>query len=107
MKSTTLPIYARWLAETTEAELEFVDSVYKMCEDHYDEGGDNIVECYTPAEILEEFETLDGVKERIGLHLEQELNQRWGEDTDPELARAKKFETWRNNEPTTDVIQTN
>lgn len=94
MKSATLPIYKTWLATATEAQIEFVDSVFEVCERNYSRGGDVVVECYTPEEILDEFKTLNDVREFCGLKLEQAANCRWGEDTDPEVERLDAFKEW-------------
>jgi hypothetical protein len=85
---------AKWLAQAAVPQIAFVDAVYAMCEEHYGAGGDTIVECYTPEEILEEFETLDDVRRFCGLKVEQALNARWGEDDDPEVGRAERFDEW-------------
>jgi len=78
----------------TPAQREFVDAVYALCEEHYSAGGDTIVECFTPTEIIDEFSSLDQVKQYCGLKVEQALNTRWGEDTDPEVERAERFREW-------------
>lgn len=95
VKSNTLRnSYSTWLALATLAQREFVDAVYAMCEQHYGGGGDTVVECYSPNEILDEFTSLDDVKEYCGLKVEQALNYRWGEDNDPELKRHERFKEW-------------
>jgi len=95
LKSSTLRnSYSTWLALATLAQREFVDAVYAMCEEHYEAGGDTIVECYSPREICEEFTTLDEAKEYCGLKVEQALNCRWGEDNDPEVGRQERFKEW-------------
>ncbi len=93
MKSRTLSLYHKWLATATSKQTEFVDSVYAMCEANYSNGGDTIVECFTPAEIITEFKSLADAKSFCGLKVEQATNCRWGEDTDPELAQQKRFDT--------------
>jgi hypothetical protein len=95
MKSRVITLCKEWLATATPEQIEFVDQVYAMCEKHYSDGGDTIVECYTPQEILEEFKTLDDAKERCGMAIEQALNARWGEDTDPEVERARRYDEWK------------
>lgn len=80
--------------ELTEQERAFVREVTAFCEAHYEEGGDLIVECYEDSEILEEFKTLDEVKAFCKLHVENGLNTRWGEDTDPEMTRYEKSQEW-------------
>lgn len=92
MKSSTLGIYKNFLATATQEQIEFVDEVYKKCEDNYECGGDAIVEHYEPEEILEEFKNMDDVKEQVKLRLEVGLNQRWGSDNDPQLTAYKRFE---------------
>lgn len=94
MKSGTLPIYKEWLAKAAVPQIAFVDAVYALCEEHYDAGGDNIVECFTPEEILESFDHIDEVKPYCGLKVEQALNARWGEDDDPEVERSERFDEW-------------
>ena len=94
MKSHTISIYKIWLATAAVPQIDFVDAVYAMCEEHYEAGGDTIVECYDPTAILAEFSTLDEVRRFCGFQVEQALNARWGEDSDPEVARAERFEEW-------------
>jgi hypothetical protein len=98
MKSSTLPIYRNFLATATPEQIEFVDSVFALCEKNYSAGGDTVAECFTPEEILEQFKTLDDVRSYCGLRVEAEANARWGEDTDPELARLRAFAKWNSNE---------
>ena len=86
-------LYKDWQATATPADLEFVDQVYEMCDRNYGAGGDLIIECYGPKDVLDEFKTLDDVRRVCGLHVEQALNARWGEDSDPELRRART--EWR------------
>jgi len=95
MKSNTLnTMYKTWQADAAVPQIAFVDAVYAMCEEHYAAGGDTIVECYAPDEIVEEFNTLDEVKQFCGLQVEQALNTRWGSDDDPEVARHERFKEW-------------
>lgn len=91
MQSKILPIYKTWLATATPEQIEFVDTVYATAEEHYEEGGDRIVECWDPANVLEYFKDIKEVQEFCGLAVEQELNCRWGEDSDPELKRMENF----------------
>jgi len=91
-------LYRDWLASATPEQIAFVDSVYKMCEDHYEDGGDIIVECFDPEEIVAEFTSLADVRSFIGLKVEQALNARWGEDTDPQLETMKRYEQWMKDE---------
>ena len=78
----------------TNEQLEFVRAVRGMCAKNYDNGGDVIIECYSDAEILAEFKTLNEVKSFCGLRLENATNKRWGEDNDPELAALERFGEW-------------
>lgn len=94
MKSQTLPIYKTWLKTATASQITFVDSVYTLCEENYDKGGDVVCECLGPKEILGQFTSNADVREYCGLQVEQALNARWGEDSDPELARAEQSEAW-------------
>lgn len=94
VKSNTLKsIYKNWQESATEQQIEFVDSVYALCEKNYSNGGDDVVEGFTPVEILTEFKSLNEVREYCGLRVEDATNKRWGEDSDPELARAERFRT--------------
>ena len=94
MKSSTLrSMYKKWQSEATPEQIEFVDSVYALAEEHYEAGGDTIVEAMEPAEIVAEFKTLNDAKSYVGLRIEQELNARWGEDTDPQLERAARYKS--------------
>lgn len=97
MNSDTLrTCYKEWLKKATPEQIEFVDSVYALCEKNYEAGGDTVAECMEPNEVLEQFKTLDDVREFCGLEVEQAANCRWGEDTDPELERLKRFdEGWK------------
>ena len=94
MKSSTLSIYERWLETATTEQIEFVDAAYKVCEDNYENGGDTICECYTPSEVIEDFSSLNEVKDFCGLKVEQSLNSRWGGDSDSELERYTNFKRW-------------
>jgi hypothetical protein len=96
MKSKSLQhTYSRWANDPANGtRVDFVDEVYAMCEEHYDAGGDTIVECYGPDDILAEFKTPADVRRFCGLHVEQALNARLGSDDDPELTTAQKFDEW-------------
>ncbi len=94
MQSSTLPIYKEWLANASKEAIAFVDLIYHECEQHYSAGGDIIIECWEPGEILEEFESIDDVKEFIGLKVEQALNQREGNDDDWQVGYANRHEEW-------------
>ena len=89
-----------WIAKSnpTESQIKFVDSVYDMCERNYERGGDVIIECWLADRILEEFKTLKDVKEYCGLMVEQALNARWGEDSDPQLEAYEAHKDWGKGE---------
>lgn len=89
-----LKLYKEWLATATPEQIAFVDSIYKECEEHYEDGGDTVVECMTPQEIMSQFKSIKDARDYCGLKVEQALNARWGEDTDPELEQMKRFEEW-------------
>lgn len=82
-------MYKEYMAEKgySPEKIAFVNSVYELCERNYDKGGDIIIECWEPAEILDSFLTLDAVREHCGIMVDKALDARWGEDTDPELRR--------------------
>ncbi len=94
MKSCTLKLYSDHpkLKAIGEERQAFIDEVYAFCEEHYSAGGDTICECYAPWEIDSSFKTLDDVKRAIGLYISRELDARWGDDDDPQLERAKRFD---------------
>ena len=94
MQSRTLPIYKKWLETASRERVEFVDSVYALCERNYENGGDVVVESMSPAEIVDDFDSLDDAKTMCGLVVEQALNARWGEDTDSELNLADRYGKW-------------
>lgn len=87
-------LYAEKLAKLTPEQQTFVRAVYAECEKHYSDGGDVIVECYEPADIVEEFSSMQDVVAFIGLKVEQELNARPGNDDDPQLDRMRRYEQW-------------
>ena len=90
--SNTIRCYKHWLFAVRDSDsVAFVDSVYAFCEEHYSQGGDEIVECFTPTEILKEFDTLNDVKAFIRIRLDNALNCRYGSDDDPELKRSQDF----------------
>jgi len=95
-KSHSLSLYKEWLASNPPPkQVEFVDAVYALCEKNYERGGDVIVETESPEDILGNYKTMNDVRRAVGLHVEQALNARWGEDTDPELQTYKDFqENW-------------
>ena len=71
---------------------KFVDDVYAVCERNYDAGGDIVVECFDPARIVEEFNTLADVEKYIEVRLSRALDCREGNDNDPELLTWARFE---------------
>lgn len=91
VKSETLRSYDRsdWGASATPEQVSLVDEIYIACEQHYSQGGDVVVECFTPTEILEKFKSVEEVREFCNLSQEQRLNARWGEDSDIELKQEK------------------
>lgn len=95
IRSGVLSVYKRWLETATPQQIVYVDQIYRLCEQNYTRGGDIVVETMDPPEILNSFQTIQQVKEYVGLKVEQELNARWGEDDDPQLKRAKEFEEWQ------------
>jgi hypothetical protein len=92
MKSKTLPIFKRWVAKATPENIKFVDSVYAVAEQNYKAGGDEIVECLAPKDIIKEFTSLKEIQAYVGLKIEESLNSRWGDDDDKELARSIRFD---------------
>ena len=70
--------------------VNFVDRIYKMCEDQYDEGGEYVVECFTPREIIERFRTQSQVREYCKLAREQALNARFGDENEHWLAKMDR-----------------
>lgn len=95
MKSKILPIYKNWLAMATKEQIETVDAIYSECEKNYSAGGDQVVECLNPEEVLNWLKTVEGARKYCGLKVEQASNARWGEDSDPELSTLKKFGSWK------------
>lgn len=68
MKSSSAKrTYAKKVAELTTEQAQLVDSIYHWAEENYEEGGDTIVDCYTPAEILESFTSLEDAIETCGI----------------------------------------
>ena len=94
MKSNSIKVFKEFLASATPQQIEFVDQVYAICEENYEAGGDRVVECWEPENVLEYFKDLEEVKEFCGLVVDQESNARWGEDSDPEVQRSENFENW-------------
>ncbi len=95
LKSSTLrSMYKEWQATATPEQVRLVDDIFAECEKHYEDGGDTIVETFTPAEIVREFQSVADAKDYCGFVVEQGTNARWGEDDDPELKRQGRFEQW-------------
>jgi hypothetical protein len=85
--SKTLPIYKEWLLNATAENIERVDRTYLFAEENYHNGADQIVECFSPEDILAaNWQDEADIREVIQLHREAGLNARWGEDSDCELA---------------------
>jgi len=92
MKSTTLPLYHSWLETADPLDVARVDDIYFECEQHYNVGGDVVVETMSPDEILLEFfqegldwgQVLAKVRGFCNVHTERAKDARWGEDSDPE-----------------------
>jgi hypothetical protein len=82
------------LSSATQEQIDLVDSIYAECEAHYNAGGDSVVECFEPQEVLNELKTLEGAREYCGLKIQQAANARWGEDSDPEVQRLREFDDW-------------
>jgi hypothetical protein len=64
MRSRTLPKHQDWAKANPDA-VDFVDRVYFLCEKLYSIGGEEIVELYAPADILQKFKTLNDVRRFI------------------------------------------
>jgi hypothetical protein len=90
----TLSIYKEWLATATPEQIALVDSIYAECAKHYEDGGDTVIECMGPREVLLEFKSIADARKYCGLKVEQATNCRWGEDSDPELERQRSFDKW-------------
>lgn len=73
MKSGTMCLYKEEIKRDglTEKQIAFADEVFAMAEEIYCEGGDTIVECFTPREICIQFKTVVDAKEYCGLKKEQ------------------------------------
>jgi hypothetical protein len=87
-----LATYKEWLASATQEQIDFADQVYSLAVEHYEAGGDRIVECWEPKDVLEFFKNIQEVQEFFGLVVEQRRNARWGEDSDPELLNPERQE---------------
>lgn len=87
----TLSLYDDWLKTATPEQIALVDSIYAACEAHYEQGGNLIVEALEPAEVLQQFKSIEEVKTYCNLQIDYAKDHRWGEDSDPEL----RLEYWR------------
>lgn len=76
----------------TEKQAKFVKRVKEIANRNYDAGGDVIIETMSDEDILREFKTLKQVKGYCGLWVEQNLNARCGEDSDPQVEMATRFD---------------
>lgn len=74
MKSQTIKSYQKWIDSADSAQVEFVDSVYLLAEERYDNGGSTIVECYTPEEILSRIENLEDAEMICDIFAEREAD---------------------------------
>lgn len=89
MKSESLRLYKTWLQTATPEQVTLVDDIYELCEKNYAAGGDVVCECFSPDEVLNEIPSLEEAKKFCRLHVEQEKNARWGEDSDPQRPQWK------------------
>lgn len=85
MKSESIFAYKRWITAATDEQLDLVDRIYQDCEKRYDQGGDAVVECMTPDDILKAFGSVEEARTYCQLKAEQATNCRWGDADDPEL----------------------
>lgn len=76
----------------TKEQETFVAKVKKVAAKNYDAGGDVIIETMEDEDILREFKTLKDAKEYCGIWVDQNLNARWGEDSDPQVEMAARFD---------------
>lgn len=94
-KSGTAKLYANVMAQLLPEQAAFVDQVYRECEEFYAAGGDVIVECFTPGEILLDFDNMTQVRDYCRLVREKATNCRWGSDDDPELDALDRCDDWQ------------
>tara|TARA_R110000824_G_scaffold121893_3_gene278355 strand:- start:17506 stop:17820 length:315 start_codon:yes stop_codon:yes gene_type:complete len=96
IKSGTLKSYYKdWLKSATVENILHVDKVYLLCEKNYSGGGDQVIECMNPAEVLEELPTLKEVKEYCGIRVDAAMNARFGDHDDSELKYAENHKNWK------------
>jgi len=94
-KSNTAKLYAKQMAQLLPEQAAFVDEVYRECEEFYACGGDAIVECYSPIEIVDEFDNMTQVHDYCRLVREKATDQRWGIDDDPQLDALDRCDDWK------------
>jgi len=92
MKSKTMqyPFAQLWAKSAEPEAVALVDEIYAAAEEHYNQGGDQIVECFTPDEVLSTFRSVEEAKEHCNILTDRAKDQRWGEDSDPQL----RMEHW-------------
>ena len=96
LKSSTLQCYHKeWQKTATAENILYVDKVYLLCEKNYGGGGDQVIECMSPAEVLEDLPTLKEVKEYCGIRVDMALDRRFGDDDDSELRYAENYKNWK------------
>lgn len=94
--STTLRYcYESWIAQATPEQIAHVDMIYALCEKNYEAGGDVIVECYEPSQLISM--SFADICNRCDLWTEQLMNTRPGEDTDPQLEQHANNLQWQTN----------
>jgi hypothetical protein len=62
ISSVTIKMFNNFLATESNEKIKFVDQVYSLCEKNYKNGGDRVVDSFTPLAILKKFKTLKDVK---------------------------------------------
>lgn len=81
----------------TAEQQALVDEIKRVCMANYERGGDEVIECFTDEEILKEFKSVADAKDYCSCRVETALNQRWGEDDDPQVALAERHDKWEDN----------
>jgi hypothetical protein len=71
MKARVTSIYTSKLAALTPEQVAFVDEVYAKAEANYEEGGQWVVECMEPSDILDRFKSMKDALKYMGLKQEQ------------------------------------
>lgn len=74
---------------------ELVEEIKRVCQENYDNGGDEVIEDLDDIDIAWTFNSVEDAKRYCGIMVEQVLNQRWGEDDDPQLQKAEAFKNWK------------